>query len=175
MIRIIGIDPGSVITGYGVIESDGRKNRYLGHGQIATNGDNFPARLGQIFSNLCTVLDEWQPQEMAVEDVFVNKNAQSALKLGQARGAAICSAHGRDIKIAEYTPRSVKQALVGTGAADKYQVQHMVSILLGLKVDNLQADAADALAIAICHGHSRASHLVPLKNNAEILANWRYK
>jgi len=156
-IRILGIDPGSVNTGYGIIETDGRHHKHLVHGKISPPvADDFPSRLGQIFAGVSALLDEWQPQEMAVEEVFVSNNAMSALKLGQARGAALSAAHGRSLIIAEYTPRLVKQALVGSGAADKAQVQHMVTLLLNLQ-QKLQADAADALAVAICHSHSRGA------------------
>lgn len=154
LLRILGIDPGSVITGYGVIETDGIRNFYLAHGHIKVEGETFPDKLGHIHYRIGQVLEEWQPDEAAVEQVFVSNNAMSALKLGQARGAAISAVVTRAISVAEYTPRSVKQAVVGTGAADKKQVQVMIKTLLNLK-DPVQADAADGLAISICHAHSR--------------------
>ena len=154
MLRIVGIDPGSVITGFGVIDSDGQRSVLIEHGHIRVEGDDLAARLGCIFERVSEVLREWQPLEMAIEDVFVSRNPHSALKLGQARGAAVVAACQQRLAVAEYTPRSVKQAIVGSGAADKTQVQHMVRRLLNVQ-ENLQADAADALAIALCHAHSR--------------------
>ncbi len=156
MIRIMGVDPGSVITGYGIIETDGIRSIHIAHGHLKIKGDSLPEKLGIIFTGISDVIKEWQPQEFAIEDVFFSKNAQSALKLGQARGAAICAAVTQNLSVSEYSPRSVKQAISGTGAADKNQVQHMVGIILNL-TQKLQADAADGLAISICHGHSRTT------------------
>ena len=153
-IRILGIDPGSVITGYGVIESDGVHSVYLAHGHLNVQGEDFPQRLGYIFSQIRNVVAEWQPRECAVEQVFMSKNAMSALKLGQARGAAICAVVDSGIGICEYAPRRIKQCVTGTGGASKQQIQHMVGVLLNIR-DNLQADAADGLAVALCHAHSR--------------------
>ncbi len=154
LLRILGIDPGSVVTGYGVIETDGIRNFYLAHGHIKVEGESFPDKLGHIHYRINQVLDEWQPDEAAIEQVFVSNNAMSALKLGQARGAAIAAVVSRAVPVSEYTARSVKQAVVGTGAADKKQVQTMVKTLLSLK-GVVQADAADGLAISICHAHTR--------------------
>jgi len=154
LLRILGIDPGSVVTGYGVIETDGIRNFYLAHGHIKVEGETFPEKLGHIHYRLNQVLEEWQPDEAAVEQVFVSNNAMSALKLGQARGAAIAAIVARAVTVAEYTPRSVKQAVVGTGAADKKQVQVMVKTLLSIE-GTVQSDAADGLAISLCHAHSR--------------------
>jgi len=154
MIRVIGIDPGSVITGYGIVDSDGQRSLLVAHGHIRVEGDDLASRLGCVFQRVGAVLQEWQPQEMAIEDVFVSRNALSALKLGQARGAAVVAACQHRIPVAEYTPRRVKQAVVGNGGADKTQIQHMVGILLNTQ-ERLQADAADALAIALCHVHTR--------------------
>lgn len=153
MTRILGIDPGSVITGYGVIET-GDSPRLCEAGCLRLPDAPFPERLARIFEGLRAVIDEWSPQEMAVEEVFVSRNAASALKLGQARGAAICAGAAAGLTIAEYSPAKIKQAVVGRGAADKRQVQHMVRILLNLRED-LQADAADAAAVALCHLHHR--------------------
>jgi len=153
--RILGIDPGSRITGYGVIDSDGRVSRHVASGAIQVAGDGLPARLGCIFREVSDIIDEFRPQQMAIEDVFVARSAASALKLGQARGAAICAGVLRELPVAEYTARYVKQAVVGTGGADKAQVQHMVGLLLNL-TGRLQADAADALAVALCHAHAGA-------------------
>lgn len=150
---MLGIDPGSRVTGYGLIETDGRHSRHLISGCIATQEKEFTQRLGEIFEALSRVVSDHEPQEVAVEQVFMAKNAVSALKLGQARGAAIAAVVGRGLPVFEYTPREVKQAVVGTGAADKLQVAHMVKVLLNLR-DKLAADQADALAIALCHAHA---------------------
>jgi len=156
--RILGIDPGSVITGYGVIESDGNHNKHISSGAIRIKGDNLASKLGDIFLSISDVLDRYKPDEMAIEQVFMHRNADSALKLGQARGAAICAVVTRNIPVHEYTPRLIKQAVVGKGSATKQQVQHMVGVLLNLK-DKPQTDAADALAVALCHGHIRTTDL----------------
>jgi crossover junction endodeoxyribonuclease RuvC len=152
--RILGIDPGSRFTGFGIIEVSGDRITAIRHGVIKTGGGEFPKRLGIIFSGVLELITEFTPDEVAVENVFVSKNAGSALKLGQARGAAICAAISRDLPVAEYSPRSVKQAIVGKGGADKVQVQHMVTILLQLKEKPVE-DAADALAVALCHQHTQ--------------------
>ena len=156
-IRILGIDPGLQITGFGVIESDGRSSRYIHSGNIkakTAKGDvSIPSRLGIIFNKLSEAIEQFQPDEVAVEEVFLNKNALSSLKLGHARGAAICAAVQRHIPVSEYSARSVKQAIVGTGSATKDQIQHMVLRLLALRGE-LQADEADALAVSLCHAHT---------------------
>ena len=152
--RILGIDPGSRFTGFGIIEVDGGRVLSIHQGVIKTGSGEFPERLGIIFSGISDLIDEFRPDEVAVETVFVSKNASSALKLGQARGAAVCAAIAKDLPVAEYSPRSVKQAIVGRGGADKVQVQHMVTVLLQLK-EKLAEDAADALAVALCHQHTK--------------------
>lgn len=154
MTRILGIDPGSRITGYGVVETTARGLRYVASGCIRAESGDFPQRLKQIFDGVGEVVSLYQPEQMAIEQVFMHKNADSALKLGQARGAAICAGMNRDLPVYEYAARQVKQALVGTGGADKLQVQHMVKILLGMRGD-MQIDASDALAIGLCHCHYR--------------------
>jgi crossover junction endodeoxyribonuclease RuvC len=153
-VRILGIDPGSRLTGYGVVETAGDRIAWVQHGAIRTVGDDFPARLAQIYAGIGEVLETWRPQEVAIESVFVHRNADSALKLGQARSAAICATFAHTVSLHEYAPRAVKQAVTGLGGADKEQVARMVCMLLGLK-ETLQPDAADALAIAICHSNSR--------------------
>ncbi|MGB9428781.1 MAG: crossover junction endodeoxyribonuclease RuvC [Gammaproteobacteria bacterium] len=155
MIRILGIDPGSLFTGYGVLDNDGQNLKHVASGCIRVTGDDFTERLRKIFHGVTEILNEFGPQELAVERTFVHKNADSALKLGQARAAAICATLDRSLPLHEYTPREVKLALTGKGSAGKEQVQHMVKILLGLQ-GRLQADSADALAVAICHAHSRS-------------------
>ncbi len=154
--RILGIDPGSRITGYGVIDSDGRESRFVACGAIRVKGDSLPEKLGQIFHEVVAVIETFEPEKMAIEDVFMSKSAGSALKLGQARGAAICAGMQQSLEVAEYTARQVKLAVVGTGGADKKQVEHMVRMLLN-RSESLQADAADALAVALCHAHSQAA------------------
>ena len=148
--RILGIDPGSVRTGFGVIELNGSATRYLASGVIQAGRGPFAERLHTIFTGLARVIDEHAPGESAIEEVFVNRNAQSALKLGQARGAAICACAGAGLAVHEYTPRAVKQALVGRGGAEKDQVGYMVRAVLGLQ-GALREDAADALAVALAH------------------------
>jgi crossover junction endodeoxyribonuclease RuvC len=158
-VRILGIDPGSRCTGVGVIDAapDGRI-AHVFHCAIALDAeaDNFSRRLKQIFEELGAIIARWQPHEVAIERVFMSKNADSALKLGQARGAAICAVVAQQLDVAEYAPSEIKQAVVGTGGADKSQVQHMVGVLLALD-GKLQADAADALAVAMAHAHTRAT------------------
>lgn len=151
---ILGIDPGSLKTGYGLIESVGNTLRFLECGTIKTGGGAFPPRLKIIFNDIQTIVQQWSPDEMAIESVFLARNPDSALKLGQARGAAICAVISNDIPVSEYTANQVKQAVVGKGHADKSQVQHMVKILLNLN-EQPQEDAADALAIALCHANTR--------------------
>lgn len=152
--RILGIDPGSRFTGFGIIEVQGDRATHVRHGVIRTGTGEFTERLGIIFEELREVIREAAPSEVAVETVFLSHNAASALKLGQARGAAICAAISMGLPVAEYSPRSVKQAIVGRGAADKVQVQHMVSVLLQLR-ETPAEDAADALAVALCHQHTQ--------------------
>jgi crossover junction endodeoxyribonuclease RuvC len=155
MIRILGIDPGSRITGYGIIETQGSRHTHCINGCIRLPSTNFPERLRLIFEALSEIIEIHQPHEVAIEQVFVNRNPAAALKLGQARGAAICAAVTRRLSVAEYSPREVKLAVVGSGAADKVQVQHMVRVLLSLDTTPTP-DAADALGIALCHSHTRA-------------------
>ena len=152
--RILGIDPGSRFTGFGIIDVKGDQSDIVRHGVIKAGSGAFPERLGIIFSGLCDLISEYQPEQAAIETVFVSHNAGSALKLGQARGAAMCAAISRGLSVFEYSPRSIKQAIVGRGGADKVQVQHMVGVLLQLK-DKPSEDAADALAVALCHQHTQ--------------------
>lgn len=152
--RILGIDPGSLSTGYGIIDSEGQTLRYVACGRIRTGGDDLAQRLADIYFGVARLVEEYAPHEVAVERAFVNKNADSALKLGQARAAAICGTLLKSLPLHEYTPKEVKQAVVGKGGAGKEQVQHMMRVLLKLKGE-LQADSADALAVAVCHAHSR--------------------
>jgi len=151
----LGIDPGFRLTGYGIVDTNGQQSRWVASGVIAAHkGVGTAQRLNIIFQDVQQLVADLNPAEMAVETVFVSKNAQSALKLGQARSAAICASFGHDVGVFEYAPREIKQAIVGKGSAGKDQVAHMVGVLLGLS-DPLQADEADALGIALCHAHQR--------------------
>jgi len=154
---ILGIDPGSRVTGFGIIEVGGgipvNKPRYITSGCIRINDSTLDLKLKKIFDSVCELILEFKPDEFAIESVFMSKNADSALKLGQARGAAIVAASHYVLPVSEYPARKVKQSVVGTGAADKTQVQHMVKMILKLQ-SNPQADAADALAIALCHANT---------------------
>lgn len=150
--RILGIDPGLRITGFGIIEKQGAQLHYLASGCIKTPDGELPGRLRVILDSLAEVIASHQPQVAAIEKVFVNVNPQSTLLLGQARGAAICALVQADLPVAEYTALQVKQAVVGNGHADKEQVQSMVTRLLKLS-GTPSPDAADALACAICHAH----------------------
>jgi crossover junction endodeoxyribonuclease RuvC len=152
--RILGLDPGSLVTGYAVIECCGAETRYVASGGVRTSAGSLPQRLQEIFSNVSRLVLEFRPDEIAIERIFVHRNASSALKLGQARGAALCGTFALQLPVYEYAPREVKLAVVGTGAAQKEQVQLMVRQLLQL-TQTLGADAADAVAIAMCHAHTR--------------------
>lgn len=154
MTRILGIDPGSRLMGYGLIDSDGTASRYIASGCLKVTGEGLSHKLGLIFRELSQLIGTYRPQQLAIESVFMHRNAGSALKLGQARGAAICAAVSNDLPVSEYAPREIKQAVVGKGGADKRQVQHMVCVLLNLSCAP-QADAADALAIALCHSYQQ--------------------
>lgn len=162
---ILGIDPGSRLTGYGVIRQQGNSFQYLASGCIRLDtAAELPERLLQIFNGVTEIIRQNSPTIFAIEQVFMSRNADSALKLGQARGAAIVAAKHAGLDVHEYSARQVKQSVVGTGAADKAQVQHMVKTLLKLPA-NPQADAADALAVALCHGHTQQS-LISLAGQA---------
>jgi len=154
-VRIVGIDPGSERTGYGCVETDGRRHRLVTCGAItAAAADAFPDRLARIYRELSALLVKTRPECVAVESVFHAVNARSALKLGHARGVALLAAVEAGCTVVEYTPAEVKRAVVGYGRADKRQVQHMVTLLLGLAQPPTPYDASDALAVAICHLHS---------------------
>ncbi|SCW59563.1 MULTISPECIES: crossover junction endodeoxyribonuclease RuvC [unclassified Pseudomonas] len=158
MTLILGIDPGSRITGYGVVRDTGRGCVYVASGCIRTGAGELHQRLQIVYRGVREVIQTYGPVTMGIERVFMARNADSALKLGQARGAAIVAGAEENLEIAEYTATQVKQAVVGTGAANKEQVQMMVMHLLKL-VSKPQIDASDALAIAICHAHTRSSLL----------------
>lgn len=151
---ILGIDPGSCITGYGIIQLQGSQLNYLDSGYIKVASIAFSERLEKIFTGLQSVVNQYKPNEAVIEQVFMHANPNAALKLGQARGAALVAAALAKLIVSEYSARQVKQSVVGYGAANKQQVQHMVRILLNLN-HTPQADAADALALAICHAQAR--------------------
>ena len=158
-VRILGIDPGSRITGFGVIDSDGRQSRHVASGAIRADNTEFTQRLKQIYDGIAEVVAAHAPQQIAVEQVFVHRSVSSALKLGQARGAALAAALARSLPVHEYAPTAVKRAITGQGHADKIQVQHMVKLLIGLH-EQLGADQADALAVALCHAHHASAPTV---------------
>ncbi len=155
MIRVLGIDPGSRTTGYGVVEMRGNRLGHVAHGTISGGrGEALAPRLAAIYRGLREVLETYRPQEMSVESIFHARNAQSALKLGHARGVVLLTAELTEVPVTEYTPMQVKSAVVGYGRADKHQVQDMVRRLLTLS-QPAGADASDALAVAICHLQTR--------------------
>lgn len=157
-VRILGIDPGSMRTGVGIIDVDATgRARHVHHQPLVLLGEgDFAQRLRRLLDGLSQLIDAYAPDEVAIEQVFVGRSAASALKLGQARGAAISAVVLRDLPVSEYAAREVKLAVVGSGGADKAQIQHMVAAMLGLP-GKLQTDAADALAIALTHAHVRAT------------------
>jgi crossover junction endodeoxyribonuclease RuvC len=156
-VRILGLDPGSLRTGYAVVETRGTQVSYLVSGAIRAQGESLAERLQEIFAGVDQLTQEFRPDEVAIERVFMHRNADSALKLGQARGAALSATFVVRPRVFEYAPREVKLAVVGTGAAQKDQVQLMVKRLMNIS-GPLAEDAADALAIALCHAHSRKLH-----------------
>lgn len=152
--RILGIDPGSRTTGFGIIDVTNSTSRYVTCGAVQCARGSLPERLHLIYRSIGEIVAEYRPQTVAIESVFMHRNAGSALKLGQARAAAMCATFGENVVVHEYAPREIKLAIVGTGAASKEQVQHMVTSLLELD-GAPSADAADALAAALCHAQHR--------------------
>ena len=155
-VRIIGVDPGSRSTGYGIIDVGGARLVHVASGFVRAAGGEWPERLRRIFEELGAVIDAHDARELVIEKVFVHRNASSALKLGQARGAAILAGAMRSLAVHEYSPNEVKQAVTGKGHASKEQIQYMTRVLLALRKPP-QTDQADALAVAICHAHMRAT------------------
>lgn len=157
-VRILGIDPGSQRTGVGIIDVDaaGRISHVHHQPIVLLVAENFPQRLKVLLDELDALISRFQPQEVAIEKVFMARNPDSALKLGQARGAAMCAAVLRNLQIHEYAAKEIKLAVVGKGGADKVQVQHMMGVMLNL-TGKIQADAADALAVAVTHAHVRST------------------
>jgi crossover junction endodeoxyribonuclease RuvC len=174
MTRIIGIDPGSRRTGYGVIDIAGSKISYVTSGIVRLPEAGLPDRLKIIFDGISQIIQQYQPDHMAIEEVFMSQNAGSALKLGQARGAAIVAGVNGGLPVGEYSARSVKQSVVGTGAADKSQVQMMIVQLLKLS-ESPTEDAADALAVAVCHAHSMGTSIVMAGAGVKRYARGRHK
>jgi crossover junction endodeoxyribonuclease RuvC len=156
MLRILGIDPGSRRTGYGLIDVLGSKISYVSSGIIRLPEKSLPERLKIIFDGVSEIAEQYKPHQMGIEEVFFAKDPRAALKLGQARGAAIVAGVNAGLEVGEYSARSVKQAVVGTGGAEKGQVQMMITQILKLPASPSE-DAADALAVAICHAHSLQS------------------
>jgi len=158
MLRILGLDPGSRVTGYGVVDVGQSGVRYVASGCIRAGSGAMPQRLLEIQRSVMELVDAYVPGEVAIERVFMHRNPDSALKLGQARGAALCGACHSGAEVFEYAPRAIKLTVTGTGAAEKKQVQHMIKVLLAVE-GRMGADAADALAIALCHAQYRSGRL----------------
>lgn len=154
MAIILGIDPGSRVTGYGLIRENHQRLEYMDSGCIRTSVGELSHRLLEIFNGICQLMEQYSPEEVAIEQVFMHQNPNSALKLGHARGVAMVACASHRVPVSEYSAREVKQSVAGYGAAEKHQVKQMVVSLLTLN-DSPQQDAADALAIAICHSHTR--------------------
>lgn len=157
-IRVLGIDPGSRITGYGIVDVTGTRVRHVECGCLQVRGDDLGERLRQIHDGVRAIVERLGPVEVAAEKVFVHRNAAAAIKLGQARGAALAAGVCAGLALFEYSPNEIKQAITGRGHAEKQQIQHMVRVLLALERAP-PSDAADALAVAICHGHVRETRL----------------
>lgn len=158
--RILGIDPGYAIMGYGVLDYTGNKFEVVNYGSVETNaGEEMPGRLAKLYDGLNGVIEKYHPQEASIEELFFNNNAKTAILVGQARGVAILACVKNGLEIAEYTPLQIKQATVGYGRADKKQVQAMVKMILNLESVPQPDDTADAVAAAICHAHSRNTRM----------------
>lgn len=154
--RVMGLDPGSLRTGFGIVDCNGQGETHVASGCVQARGTNMALRLHQIHRRLLELVEQYRPDEVAIERVFIHRNPDSALKLGQARGAALTAAVACGASVYEYAPRAVKLAVVGHGGADKAQVAHMVQVLLSIG-EPATADVSDALAIALCHAHARRS------------------
>jgi crossover junction endodeoxyribonuclease RuvC len=171
---ILGVDPGTLVTGYGVIEERNGKLKVLTFDVVKNQSEqSMPIRLRAIYSTLCKVIERYHPDEFAIETAFYGKNAQSAMKLGHARGVSILAAVNAEIPTTEYSPREVKRAVVGTGAASKVQVSFMVQSILSLKSAPKYYDSTDALAVAVCHFHKSSKSLRPRKGATDRERNLR--
>ena len=172
--RVFGIDPGSERTGYGCVDSDGRRHTLVKCGAVRTGeAPTFPDQLAVIYRELTALLAEYRPECVAIENIFHAVNARSALKLGHARGVAMLAAIEARVTVVEYTPAEIKRSVVGYGRAEKPQVAQMVKLLLGLDAIPKPHDATDALAVAICHLHNGAM-AASRKPNAASLKSWRH-
>lgn len=161
---IVGIDPGYAIVGYGIIDYEFDKFKILDYGTITTPSDMpFTKRLAKVYDDILALLDRWNPDALSIEEIFFTTNAKTAVAVSQARGVIMVAAEKKGVNIYEYTPLQVKSAVVGYGKAEKEQVQEMTRLLLNLKTIPKPDDAADALAVAICHAHSKGSLLLNLK------------
>lgn len=156
--RILGIDPGYATVGYGVIDANGCRFSTIGYGAITTPAKTpFPARLKSIYDDMCTIIDKYKPEELSIERLYFNTNTTTAIDVAQARGVIVMAAHSKGLTVNEYTPLQVKQAVTGYGKAEKRQVMEMVKSLLHLQSIPKPDDTADALALALCHGHYAGS------------------
>lgn len=175
---ILGVDPGTLITGYGVIEEKNGKFKVLDYDIVKNRSHHtMPIRLKAIYSTLCKVIDRFHPDEFAIETAFYGKNAQSAMKLGHARGVSILAAVNHEIPTAEYSPREVKRAVVGSGAATKDQVSYMIQSILNLRSAPRHYDATDALAVALCHFHKSARMRSARKSGgqpSQVVRSWKW-
>jgi len=173
-VRIFGIDPGSQVTGFGCVDTDGGRHRLVECGAIATAEDAaFPEKLLTIHTRLAAAIAACRPDCVAIENLFYATNVRTALKLGHARGVAMLAATMAGVPVVEYSPAEIKRALVGFGRAEKHQVQHMVKLMLGLADLPSPHDAADALAVAICHAHSRPPSAIERPSGRQA-TSWRH-
>jgi len=173
-VKVFGIDPGSERTGYGCVQTDGSRHRLIVSGAITSSSATpFPEKLLAIHTRLAALLKECRPDCVAIENLFHAVNARSALKLGHARGVAMLAAVEFGVPVVEYTPTAIKRAVVGYGRAEKHQVQQMVKLLLGLAEIPSPHDAADALAVAICHVHSARPDRLAVPHSAPTATSWR--
>ncbi|HAY33109.1 MAG TPA: crossover junction endodeoxyribonuclease RuvC [Ignavibacteria bacterium] len=171
--RIIGIDPGTSVTGIGVIEILNGSVKLIHFGNVTLNSkDHMTVRLKKIYDQCLECINKYKPQELAIETAFYSKNIQSTLKLGQARGVAIIAGLNSEIRVSEYSPREVKKSVTGNGASSKDQVMYMVSSILNLKKQKIPVDSSDALAIAICHSFNLQSVMVP-SSNSSVKKSWK--
>jgi crossover junction endodeoxyribonuclease RuvC len=169
---ILGIDPGTLMTGYGIIERKGAAIKILEIGVIQNPASTLmPMRLRNIYSSLCSLIDHFHPDELAIETAFYSKNVQSTLKIGQVRGVAILAGVNHEVPVSEYSPREVKKAVVGNGAASKDQVQYMLMQMFKLKAKPKYFDSTDALAVALCHAHRIALPRTAYKNWKSFVAS----
>lgn len=167
--RILGIDPGYAIVGYGIVDSGGYKFGVVGYGAITTPAKMpFPKRLKAIYDDMITIIEKYQPDELAIERLYFNTNTTTAIDVAQARGVIILAAESCGVKIKEYTPLQVKQAVTGYGKAEKFQVMEMVKSILSLKSIPKPDDTADALALAVCHGHCVGSGVSKIMREEQI-------